>query len=319
MALLLRESDVEKLLTMPKTLELVERVHREYSTGQAIDVPRERTRLPKAALHILQGAVPSANVLGYKAYTSSKEGVRFLVYAFDAERGNLDAVVEANRLGMMRTGAAGGVAAKWLAREDAKVAGVFGSGWQAHSQIEALAAVRRLERVKVYSRTREKLEKFCAEMREKTKLDVVPAASAEETVRGSDIVVTITTSAAPVFSGDWLEPGTHINAAGSNSLLRREIDEAALRKCDVVAVDSRATAMKEAGDLLPALEKGRLHPGALVEIGEIIAGTRPGRTSAKQGTLFESQGMAIQDLIIAAELAKMARAQGVGKDIDLGN
>lgn len=318
MALLLRESDVEKLLTMSTTLELVERVHREYSTGHAIDVPRERTRLPKSALHILQGAVPSANVLGYKAYTSSKEGIRFIVYAFNAERGNLDAVVEANHLGMMRTGAAGGVAARWLAREDARVAGVFGSGWQAHSQIEALAAVRKLERVKVYSRTRDKLERFCAEMREKTKLDVVPAASAEENVRGSDIVVTITTSATPVFNGDWLEPGAHINAAGSNSLLRREIDEATLRKCEVVVVDSRPTAIKEAGDLLPALEKGRLHAGALTELGEIIAGTRPGRTSASQTTLFESQGMAMQDLVIAAELARIARAQGVGNDIDLG-
>ena len=319
MALLLRESDVERLLTMKTTLELVERVHREYSTGRAIDVPRERTRLPKSALHILQGAVPSANVLGYKAYTSSREGIRFIVYAFDAERGNLDAIVEANHLGMMRTGAAGGVAAKWLAREEAKVAGVFGSGWQAHSQIEALAAVRRLERVKVFSRTREKLEKFCAEMRERTGLDVVAAASAEETVRGSDVVVTITTSAVPVFSGEWLEPGTHINAAGSNSLLRREIDETALRKAEVVVVDSRPTAIKEAGDILPALEKGRLHAGALVELGEVIAGTRPGRTSAKQVTLFESQGMAMQDLIIAAELAKLARAQGVGSEVDLGS
>jgi ornithine cyclodeaminase/alanine dehydrogenase-like protein (mu-crystallin family) len=319
MALLLRESDVERLLTMKTTLELVERVHREYSTGQAIDVPRERTRLPKSALHILQGAVPSANVLGYKAYTSSKEGIRFIVYAFNAERGNLDAIVEANHLGMMRTGAAGGVAAKWLAREDAKVAGVFGSGWQAHSQIEALAAVRRLERVKVFSRTREKLEKFCAGMRERTGLDVVAAASAEETVRGSDVVVTITTSATPVFSGEWLEAGTHINAAGSNSLLRREIDEAALRKAEVVVVDSRPAAIKEAGDILPALEKGRLHAGALVELGEVIAGTRPGRTSAKQVTLFESQGMAMQDLIIAAELARLARAQGLGTEVDLGS
>src|ERR1700674_523223 len=131
MALLLSESDVQRLLTMPMALELIERVHREYSTGNAIDVPRERTRVPKAALHILQGAVPSANVLGYKAYTSSKEGVRFLVYAFDAERGNLDAIVEANLLGMMRTGAAGGVAAKWLARPDAKGGRTFCSGWEA--------------------------------------------------------------------------------------------------------------------------------------------------------------------------------------------
>ena len=318
MALLLREADVQRLLTMPLALELVERVHREYSTGHAIDVPRERSRLPKAALHILQGAVPSANIFGYKAYTSSREGIRFLVYGFNAERGNLDVVVEANHLGMMRTGAAGGVAAKWLARPDAKVAGIFGSGWQAQGQLEALAAVRKLERVKAWSRNAEKLAKFCARMRERLSVDVVPAASPDDCVKGSDIVVTITTSATPVFAGESLERGVHINAAGSNSLLRQEIDEATLRKCDVVVVDSRPTALKEAGDLLPALEKGRLHAGALTELGEVIAGTRPGRASAEQTTLFESQGMAIQDLIIAAELARLARERSMGSELDLG-
>ena len=318
MALLLREKDVEKLLTMEKTLELVERVHREYSTGNAIDVPRERSRLPKAALHILQGAVPSANIFGYKAYTSSREGIRFLVYGFNAERGNLDVVVEANYLGMMRTGAAGGVAAKWLAREDAKTMGVFGAGWQAHSQVEAVAKVRKLARVKVWSRTAEKLQKFCAEMRAKLSLDVTPAASPQDCVEGSDIVTTITTSATPVFNGEWLAPGAHVNAAGSNSLLRQEIDETTVRRASPVVVDSRPSALKEAGDLLPALEKGRLHGGGLTEIGEVIAGTRPGRTSAEQITLFESQGMAIQDLVIAAELLRLARAQGVGETVDLG-
>ncbi len=318
MALLLREADVERLLTMQSTLELVERVHREYSTGQAIDVPRERTRLPKAALHILQGAVPSMGVFGYKAYTSSREGVRFLVYVFNAERGNLEAIVEANHLGMMRTGAAGGVAAKWLAREDAKVAGLFGAGWQAQGQLAALAAVRRLERVKVFSRTAEKLAKFCAKMRARLSLDVVPAASTEDAVKGSDIVVTITTSATPVFDGEWLAAGTHVNAAGSNSLLRQEIDETTVRRAQPVVVDSRPSALKEAGDLLPALEKGRLHLGGLTELGEVIAGTRPGRTSREQITLFESQGMAMQDLVIAAHLMRLAREQGAGSEVDLG-
>jgi len=318
MALLLKEQDVEQLLTMPTALELMERVHREYSAGQAIDVPRERTRVPKAGLHILQGAVPSAGVFGYKAYTSSREGVRFIVYAFSTERGNLEAIVEANFLGMMRTGAAAGVAARWLARPDARVAGVFGSGWQAQGQIEALALVRKLEKVKVFSRNADKLAAFCAKMRTRLSLEVVPAASAEETVKGSDIVVTITTAATPVFSGDWLEAGTHVNAAGSNSLLRREIDEATVLKCRPVVVDSRATAQKEAGDLLPALEKGRLHVGGLTELGEVIAGTRPGRTSVEQLTLFESQGMGMQDLIIAAELLKLARERGLGSEIDLG-
>lgn len=303
---------------MDTTLALIERVHREYSTGNASDVPRERTRLPKAALHMLQGAVPSANIFGYKAYTSSREGIRFLVYGFDAERGSLDVIVEANRLGMMRTGAAGGVAAKWLAREDAKVVGIFGSGWQAEGQLEALAAVRKLERVKVYSRTAEKVAKFCDRMRQKLSLDVVPAKSPEDAVRASDIVVTITTSATPVFDGEWLAPGTHVNAAGSNSLLRQEIDETTVRKAKPVVVDSRPSAIKEAGDLLPSLEKGRLHAGMLTELGEVIAGIRPGRAGPSDITLFESQGMAMQDLIIAAELAKLARARGVGEQVALG-
>ena len=319
MALLLRESHVEQLLTMPKTLELVERVHREYSTGQAIDVPRERSRLPKAALHILQGAVPSANVFGYKAYTSSREGVRFLVYAFSAENGRLEGIVEANHLGMMRTGAAGGVAAKWLARPDAKVAGIFGSGWQAQGQLEALSHVRKLERIKVFSRNAEKVAKFCERMSKKLSIDVAPARSPEDCVKGSDIIVTITTSATPVFDGEWIAPGTHVNAAGSNSLLRREIDEATVLKASPVVVDSRPSAMKEAGDLLPALEKGRLHVGMLTELGEVIAGTRPGRTKPEQVTLFESQGMAMQDLIIAAEMIRLARGKGLGEELALGS
>ncbi|MBL0142887.1 MAG: ornithine cyclodeaminase family protein [Betaproteobacteria bacterium] len=318
MALLLKEKDVEQLLTMPLAIDLIERVHKEYSAGNAIDVPRERTRLPKTALHILQGAVPSAGVFGYKAYTSSREGIRFIVYAFNAERGNLDAIVEANFLGMTRTGAAGGVAAKYLARPEAKVVGLFGSGWQAQGQIEALARVRSLELVKVYSRKADKLAAFCARMSAKLGVGIVPAQSAEQAVRGSDIVVTVTTSATPVFDGEWVEPGTHINAAGSNSLLRQEIDEATVRKCSPIVVDSRPTAIKEAGDLLPALEKGRVHAGQFVEIGEVMNGTRPGRTRPDQVTLFESQGMAIQDLIIAAELAKMARAKGLGTEVDVG-
>jgi ornithine cyclodeaminase len=179
--------------------------------------------------------------------------------------------------------------------------------------------VRKLERVKVWSRTAAKLAEFCERMRSKLGLEVVPAASPDDAVTGSDIVVTITTSATPVFSGELVAPGMHINAAGSNSLLRREIDEATVRKCDPIVVDSRPSALKEAGDLLPVLEKGRIHGGGLTELGEVIAGTRAGRTTPEQVTLFESQGMAIQDLAIAAELLKLAAAAEWGPRLRLGN
>lgn len=315
MALFLSEDDVKSLLTMPLALEAVEAAHREHAQGVALDTPRQRTRLPQSTLHILQGALPSLNVVGYKAYTSSRDGVRFLVHLFDAANGRPLAVMEADYLGMMRTGAVGGVAARWLAREDAAVAGLFGAGWQARSQLEALCAVRPIKRCKVYARTTEKLQRFCIEMQAKLGIEVVPAAGPRETVEGSDVVVTITTSATPVFDGAWLQPGTHVNAAGSNSLIRREIDETAIKQAGLICVDSRAVALKEAGDLLPALEKGRLAEGALVELGEVIAGHRPGRSTREQITLFESQGMAIQDIAVAARLLVLAQAGGLGSPL----
>jgi alanine dehydrogenase len=314
-ALYLSEADVRQLLTMDLALEAVESAHAAHGRGRAIDIPRQRTRLPTAALHILQGALPDDGVFGYKAYTTSREANRFLVHLFDAAGGRPLAVVEADYLGMMRTGAAAGIAAKYLARQDAATVGVFGAGWQARSQIEALCRVRPVRLVKVFSRDEARRQAFCAAMAESLGGEFQPVGTAEETVRGSDIVVTITTSAQPVFDGAWVEEGCHINAAGSNALIRREIDEATVRRAGLVCVDSRPTALAEAGDLLPLLEKGRLHERQLVELGEIVAAVRPGRGADADVTLFESQGMAIQDLAVAARLLPLARRIGLGRPL----
>jgi ornithine cyclodeaminase len=312
MALYLTEDDVKRLISMPEAIEALEVVHREHAQGLAIDTPRQRTRLPQTVMHMLQGAVPSLGVLGYKVYTTDRQGTRFLVHLYDAASGRLSAVIEADYLGMMRTGAAGGVAAKHLARAEARVAGVFGAGWQARGQIEGLCAVRRIERFKVFARDADKLRAFCGEMSARVGREVVPVRSPREVVEGSDIVVTITSSSVPLFEGEWLELGSHVNAAGSNSLIRRELHEAAVRRCAVVCVDSRPVAVKESGDILPLLEKGRLHEGQLVELGEVVAGMRPGRRSDDEITLFESHGMAIQDLAMAQRLVTQAQLQGMG-------
>lgn len=314
MALFLNEDDVRQLISVPLCIDAVEEAHRELSLGSAIDVPRQRTRLPQTALHILQGALPGRDAIGYKAYTSNRSGVRFLVYVFSAASGVLRAVVEADRLGMMRTAAASAVATRWLARPDAHVLGLFGSGWQAEGHLEAIAAVRPLRRVKVCARNAEKLQAFCAKMGERLKIEVV-AASAEETVRDSDIVSTVTTATSPLFDAKWLAAGTHINAAGSNSLIRREVGEDVLKASRLIVVDSVATALKEAGDLLPALEKGRLAERALVELGELIVGRHAGRSSPDDITLFESQGMAIQDLSLAVRIETLARERGLGVEL----
>jgi ornithine cyclodeaminase len=319
MSLFLNETDVRQLLTMPLAIEAVEECHRELSSGRAVDVPRQRTRLPQTALHILQGALPGRDAIGYKAYTSNRSGIRFLVHVFSASTGALRVVLEADLLGMMRTGAASGVATRWLARPDAEVLGLFGSGWQAEGHVEAIAAVRVLRRVKVFARNGERLAAFCTKMSERLGIDVVPAASPEETVRGSDIVSTVTTATTPLFDAKWLEPGTHINAAGSNSLIRREIGEDVLKICRPIVVDSVETAVKEAGDLLPLLEKGRLSERQLVELGEVIVGRHPGRATPEDITLFESQGMAIQDLAVAVRLEAMAREQRLGVGLPYGS
>ena len=318
MSLFLNESDVAQLLTMPLAIEAVELAHRELSLAKAVDVPRQRTRMPQTALHILQGALPELDAIGYKAYTSNRSGVRFLVHVFSAASGSLRVVLEADLLGMMRTGAASGVATRCLSRPESEILGLFGSGWQAEGHVEAIATVRPLRRVKVFSRNAERLAAFCSKMSERLKIDVVPAASAEETVRGSDIVSTVTTAVTPLFDAAWLSPGTHINGAGSNSVIRREIGEDVFKLCRPIVVDSVETALKEAGDLLPLLEKGRLNERQMVELGDVLLGRHPGRTSPEQITVFESQGMAIQDIAVAVRLEALARERGLGIELPYG-
>jgi ornithine cyclodeaminase len=315
MALFLTEADVRQLLTMDLAIEAVVAAHRAHALGRAVDIPRQRTRVPTASLHILQGALPDEGVMGYKAYTASREGARFLVHLFDAANGGLLAVIAADYLGMMRTGAVGGVAAQALARPEAATVGLIGAGWQAQGQLEALCKVRQIGRVKLFSRDAERRRLASAEFSARCGVEVVPVDSAETAVRESDIVVTITTASSPVLLGEWLAPGMHINAAGSNAIIRRELDEKAVGRVGLVCVDSRATALREAGDLQPALEKGRLHEGQLVELGEILAGIRPGRPGPEAITLFESQGMAIQDLAVARRLLDLARERRMGAEL----
>lgn len=317
MALFLTENDVKQLLTVPMAMEAVESAHRDLALGQAQDTPRARTRLPQTVLHILQGALSAQGVIGYKAYTTNRSGNRFKVHLFDAASGRLLAIIEADYLGMIRTGAVSGLAARSLARTETRVAGVFGAGWQAEGHVRAICAALPLEQVKVFSRNREKLADFCQRLSALTGVAVLPAASAEETVRGSALLGTVTTATQPLFDAEWLEPGTHINAAGSNALIRQELSEATLRRCNLVVVDAVPTALAEAGDLLPLLEKGRLHARQLVELGDIIAGKHPWRTAAEQITVFESQGMAIQDLAVALRVVAAARERGLGQELPM--
>lgn len=287
----------------------------ERARGQAVDIPRQRTRIPQGTLNILQGAAPLAGVVGYKAYYATPHGSHSHVYLYDAESGAPLAILEASHFNVVRTGAATGVATRHLARGNAAVVGQIGAGRIGAGQLEAVCSVRPVRGARIYARTRDKLEAFCQTMSEKLGIEVVPADSAEAAVRGADIVNVITQSATPVLLGACLGPGQHVNAAGSNQLTRRELDIAAVRCCEPIVVDSRETARKECGDLLPLVEAGFAYWDALPELGEIAAGLRPGRTSDEQVTLYESHGMAIQDLYVAAKVLELAHARGLGRVI----
>lgn len=309
------EDDVKRVLTMSDAVSLVERGLVDRARRRAVDLPRERAQIPQGTLNILQGAAPLAGVVGYKAYYATPHGSHSHIYLYDADSGTPLAIVEASHFNVVRTGAASGAATRHLARGNAAVVGQIGGGRIGAGQLEAVCAVRSVRGARVYARRRDRLETFCKVMSEKLDIDVAPADSAEAVVRGADIVNVITPSATPVLLGAWLDPGQHVNAAGSNALTRRELDMAAVRRCDLIVVDSRETARKECGDILPLVEAGLAHWDALPELGEIAAGFRPGRTSDGQVTLYESHGMAIQDLYVAAKVLELARIQGLGRKI----
>ena len=303
---------------MDDTVQAVEEAFRSQGKGTSINRPRRRFHVPgRGNMQLMSGICHYRQAMGLKVYTSYRSGTRFMVLLFSAETGDLLAIVQADQLGRMRTGAASGVATKYLANEGAKVVGMIGSGGQAATQLEAVCAVRRIEQARVYSRRPEPLAAFCDGMSQKLGIAVSPAPTPENAVAGADVVVTITNARDPVLRGEWIAQGAHVNAAGSNSLVRRELDGDAIRRSDVITVDSREQARIECGDLLAAAERGAVHWETLTELGDVVSGKAVGRTSETQVTLFESQGLAIQDVSTAMKVYELARQEGLGQEIDV--
>lgn len=313
------EADVRAVLTMPIALEAVERAFDARGRGAAFDVPRERARLPGAHLNVMQAAAPELDLVGYKAYYIKPGASRTsLIHLISRSRGDLVAIVEADWMGQLRTGAATGVAVHRLARTDAAVLGLFGYGRHAVTQLEAISRVRALREVRVFGRNCEAVARFCEEQGARLGLAIRAASSREDAVRGVDIVATMTRASEPLFDGAWLEAGQLVCAAGSNSLDRREIDLETARRADLIVVDSCEVAARECGDLLPACEAGLVHWESVTDLGQVVAGVREGRRDEAQIILFESHGMAIQDVYTAAQVAALAGARGLGTPLPMG-
>jgi ornithine cyclodeaminase/alanine dehydrogenase-like protein (mu-crystallin family) len=314
--LLLTEDDVRRLLTMDEALAAVEEALRRLALDEAVNVPRARAQTDHAMLHTMAAAIKSLGVMGAKVYSTSRRGAQFLVPLFDGKTGALLSLMQADYLGQVRTGAASGVATRYMAREDAAEVGLFGSGKQARTQALAVCRVRRVRRIQVYSRNEENRRRFAAEMSDQCQTEVVPVARPERAAEDKDVVITATTSREPVLNGNWLAQGTHVNAVGSNFLGKAELDAATFRRVSSVVVDSKDQARIEAGDFQQAFEDGSLHWSDVRELGQVIVGRYRGREHDQDITLFKSLGIAVEDVAVAARVYARAQAEGVGQLIE---
>src|SRR6266851_5390128 len=318
MTLLLTEADVRSLLTMPIALEIVEESLRQQGNGELVLHSRRRVKLPdNALLHYMAAADPVRGYIGMKLYTVVRGVARFVIPLFRSTTGEMAALIEADALGQLRTGAASGVATKYLANENARTAGIIGTGYQARTQLEAVASVRRLARVRAFGRDPGRREKFCREMSERIGVAVEPMNSGDEAVKGAEIIVTATSATKVVLEGPWLSPGVHINAMGANWPQKRELDAAAVDSADKIVVDSIEQSKVEAGDLIQAFGEDQSRWNEVQELSQIVAGKASGRSRADQITLFKSNGIATWDLAAAVRVYEIAVARGMGKTIPL--
>jgi ornithine cyclodeaminase/alanine dehydrogenase-like protein (mu-crystallin family) len=314
--LLLNEDDVRQVLTMDMALEAVEDGLRKLALDEAQNIPRARTQTDHAMQHVMSASAKSIGVMGYKAYATSRKGQHFHVGLFDGKSGALLTLIQADYLGQVRTGAASGVATEYMARHDASEVGLFGSGRQARTQLQAVCKVRNVRRVQVYSLNEANRRRFADEMSVICQTEVEPVPRPEMAAEDKDIIITATTSREPVLNGHWVAEGTHVNAVGSNFLGKAEVDAVAVRRCESIVVDSKDQARLEAGDFVQALEEGSIHWADIHELGQVIVGRYTGRAHPQDVTLFKSLGIAVEDVAVAARVYTQAQAAGLGRKVD---
>lgn len=312
MTIFLNEHDVESILTVGNHMEILERAMVDQGRKSAVNTPRRIVRTDKVGLSVLQASVPAIDRVGFKAYTTSPEGVRFWVMLFDGSRGSLDAIIEAEHIGLARTAGATGIATKHLARKDAQIGAVLGTGYQAGAQIEAICLARNLKKVHVWSRTPENVRKFAQEQSDKLGVEVVPAGSAKAAVADADVVVTITSSKKPILEGDWLKEGAHVNLVGAMKPTSREVDDRTLQRASLLTVDDWEQAHLEAGEYIEATAAGVISWEDIREISDVMVGECPGRTSDKDITVFKSHGIGVWDLAAAQRVLELALERNVG-------
>jgi alanine dehydrogenase len=307
--LYLSEQDVATVLDPGAAVPVVESCFRRMAAGGVENLPRRRLSASGGSLASMAALDAELGYAGTKTYVVAAGRASFAVCLFSLEDGSLAALIEADALGQIRTGAASGVAALHLARQGAASLGVIGCGWQAQSQLAAIrVAVPTIERALAWCRTPDRLGDFCG------RTGAEPAESSQEAA-GCDVVVTVTTSRDPVLRGEWLSPGALVCAVGANDVRRRELDNVVLERATFVCCDSIEQARVESADLLEPVAAGVLDWLEVHELHEVVGGDVRGRSSSDDIVVFKSNGLAAWDVAIAAEALRLARVQGVGREL----
>ncbi len=326
-ALILSQREIRELLPMEACIELVADALAELARGEAQNPLRRGLRLSdgRSLLGTMPGELGSPRAIGLKAiavfpgnHGTPWDAHQGVVVLFDAENGRPEAILEASEITAIRTAAASGVATRALAREDARDLALIGAGVQARTHLAAMLAVRRVQRVRVFCRDPGRREQFARRESARHGVEIEPAASARAAVLEADLVCTTTFAREPVLLGEWLSPGAHVNAVGACMPKARELDSFAVARSSLF-VDRRESALNEAGDFLLAREEGAVGDDHILgELGDVLLGRVPGRRSPDEITLFESLGLAVEDLAAARYVVQEARARGVGTAVELG-
>ena len=290
------EKQVRELLPVSECIDVL----RDAFSREFINIPRYRLKSEHTLLHVMSASIPSLEIMGLKSYGTGREAAGdFVVLLFNERDGKLMSVFEADALGQIRTGAASGLATAYLSREDSKIGAIIGSGLQAETQLLAIDHVRKFQEIRIFSRSAENRKAFIKKMQPQMKARLIEVQSAEESVRDADVICTITTSKTPVVYGEWLKPGCHINAAGTNWSNKRELDENAVQRSDLICCDHREQSKIEAGDLIGVIEDWN----SVWELSDVVQGP-VSRTSPDQITLFKSNGIAMEDIALALHIYK---------------
>lgn len=321
----LSRSDIAKALSMAEAIQCMKDVFAQVSLGQAVMPPRQHLAIPEHQANVLfmPSYLPEPGHLGLKLITLCDRNpslglprIQALVLLFDAATGRPRAVLDGTYLTALRTGAASGAATDLLAREDARVVAILGSGVQARTQLEAVCTVRPVSEVRVFDPTAASARAFADQMQTAMDVPIQVTADAAEAVAGADIVCAATTSRTPVFADRDLSEGAHVNAIGSYQPSVQEVPTETVCRARVV-VDHRESALDETGDLIIPIQQGLYSPECIhAELGEIVAGRRLGRQSPRHITLFKSVGLAVQDAAAAAQALANAERLGLGTVIE---